>query len=185
MSKDIYTDEEKQMMLKLVRKTIESALKEETTATPQDLSKKFNEILSCFITLHSAEGNLRGCIGNIGANEPLIYNIVHNAYNAAFKDPRFPALDSLEELETLHIEISILTAPEPVRNLDSFVIGKHGIILFKNGRSSVFLPQVATEQGWDVDTTLTHLSLKAGLGANAWREDDAKFHIFEAIIFSE
>jgi len=56
--------------------------------------------------------------------------------------------------------------------------------LEKAGRGAVFLPQVATEQGWTLEETLTHLSLKAGLPPDAWREG-AAFTVFEAIVFSE
>jgi len=46
----------------------------------------------------------------------------------------------------------------------------------------VFLPQVATEQGWDLATTLTHLCRKAGLPGDAWREG-AHLRVFEAEVF--
>ena len=50
------------------------------------------------------------------------------------------------------------------------MLGKHGMVLSKQGRSAVFLPQVAPEQGWDIDQTLTHLSMKAGLPPDAWKD---------------
>lgn len=56
--------------------------------------------------------------------------------------------------------------------------------LTKNGRSAVFLPQVATEQGWSLEQTLSHLAAKAGLPPDAWK-DGAKFTVFEAVVFSE
>ena len=59
-----------------------------------------------------------------------------------------------------------------------------GVVLNKNGHSAVFLPQVAPEQGWDLETTLTHLSMKAELPADAWKED-AAFLTFQADVFSE
>jgi AmmeMemoRadiSam system protein A len=137
------------------------------------------------VTLHTKGGDLRGCIGNIGAFEPLIDNIRGNAFNAAFRDPRFRPVSSEEELKGLEFEISVLTEAEPIDGPDSFVIGEHGIILQKNGRSAVFLPQVAPEQGWDVPETLTHLSMKAGLGPDAWREKDTRFSVFRAVVFAE
>jgi len=48
----------------------------------------------------------------------------------------------------------------------------------------VFLPQVAPEQGWDVDQMLTQLSLKAQLTADAWKEG-ASFLVFQADVFGE
>ena len=51
------------------------------------------------------------------------------------------------------------------------------------GRSSVFLPQVATEQGRDVQTMLKYLSLKAGLGPDDWKSG-ATFETFRAQVFN-
>ena len=56
--------------------------------------------------------------------------------------------------------------------------------LTKHGRSAVFLPQVAPEQGWGIEETLTHLAMKAGLPPDAWREG-ASFTVFEAVVFHE
>lgn len=182
---ETYTSEEKRQLLQLARTAIESRLKGQALPDTGALSEKLRNIRSSFVTLHKKEGNLRGCIGNINAFEPLADNIVHNALNSAFEDPRFPPLISPDELSELNIEISILTLPEKISSIEKFEVGKHGIILSKNGRSAVFLPQVASEQGWDKETTLTHLSLKAGLSAGAWREPGTQFQVFEAIVFSE
>ena len=48
----------------------------------------------------------------------------------------------------------------------------------------MFLPQVAPEQGWTLEETLSHLALKAGLAADAWKEG-ARFDVFEALVFGE
>jgi uncharacterized protein (TIGR00296 family) len=64
------------------------------------------------------------------------------------------------------------------------VIGKHGMVLTKGGCSAVFLPQVAPEQGWGIEETLTHLAMKAGLPPEAWR-DGAEFLVFEAQVIHE
>ena len=74
-----------------------------------------------------------------------------------------------------------------MRKVDSYkdiVIGKHGVYLIKNGKNAVFLPQVAPEQGWDLEETLTHLSMKAGLPSDAWKKG-AEFLVFTAQVFSE
>lgn len=184
MSND-YSVEEKKLMLSIARSTMEATLKKTDVPSRKELPEKFREVRSCFVTLHDKNGSLRGCIGNIGASEPLIDNIVHNAINSAFRDPRFSPVSSLAELAELELEISVLTLPEEIDSVEKFIPGEHGIILFSNGRSAVFLPQVAPEQGWDREETLTHLSLKAGLYPYAWKEAGAKFSIFRAIVFSE
>ena len=122
---------------------------------------------ACFVTLKEG-GDLRGCIGNIEAFEPLGENLIRNAINASQSDPRFPPLEP-EELRETVIEVSILTLPEPIADPLKFELGVDGIILRQGGRGAVFLPQVAPEQGWDQRTTLEYLSRKAGLPADGWR----------------
>ena len=68
----------------------------------------------------------------------------------------------------------------PLRNgcrTSQFEVGRHGIILVKDGRRAVFLPDVAVEQGWDREQTLTRLAQKAGLPPDGWR-DGAQFFVF-------
>ena len=139
---------------------------------------------ACFVTLSFPDGNLRGCIGNLRAFEPLRENLRRNAVNAAFEDPRFPPLEP-EELAELRIEVSVLSAPRPIAGPADFVPGREGLILEWHGRSAVFLPQVAVEQGWDRETTLTQLARKAGLEPAAWRDPACRFMVFTAEVFGE
>jgi AmmeMemoRadiSam system protein A len=134
------------------------------------------------VTLHK-RGELRGCIGEIAPDRELHRVVRDHALNAAFKDPRFTPL-SPAELPEIVIEISALTPPVEIESWREIEIGRHGVVLSKNGRSAVFLPQVAPEQGWDVETTLKYLSQKAGLPPDAWR-DGARFEVFEAVVFGE
>jgi uncharacterized protein (TIGR00296 family) len=89
------------------------------------------------------------------------------------------------ELSSIEIEISALTVPEPVSSYRDIVLGKHGIILKQGSRQAVFLPQVAPEQGWDLAETLRHLSLKAGLSGDAWKDPGTEFLFFTAEVFKE
>lgn len=181
----LLSDSDKVSLLRLARSAMESKLLRKSLPDFDDAPENLKAVASCFVTLHTSDGNLRGCIGNIGAFEPLIMNILHNAVNSAFGDPRFAPVSSKEELDSLELEISVLSNPAEISSLDEFVIGKHGIIIQKNRRSAVFLPQVAPEQGWNKDMTLTHLSMKAGLAPDAWRDDDAVFSVFTATVFAE
>lgn len=133
-----------------------------------------------FVTLH-AHGSLRGCIGIIEGRLSLAAAVARNAAAAAVDDPRFPAVTP-DELSNLILEVSALTPLRAVAGPGDIVVGRHGILLGKSGRQAVFLPQVATEQGWDLPTTLAHLCRKAGLPADAWR-DGARLHVFEAEVF--
>jgi uncharacterized protein (TIGR00296 family) len=91
-----------------------------------------------------------------------------------------------EELDDLHVEISVMTPLKLVRDpLREIVVGRHGIVLEKRGRRGVFLPQVPVEQGWDLAAYLRHIGRKAGFSdPDAWRED-AVLYSFEAEVFGE
>lgn len=136
-----------------------------------------------FVTL-TRRGELRGCIGHIAAVLFLWQDIRDNAIAAARRDPRFAPVRS-SELAGLDIEVSILTPPRSIANIQDFVVGRHGIILSIAEHRAVFLPQVAVEQGWGRDTTLRQLSLKAGLDGDAWLSPTAHFEVFEAQVFGE
>lgn len=136
-----------------------------------------------FVTLYKS-GNLRGCMGRIVPDKPLYALIPEVAGMAAFQDPRFKPVTS-DELKDITISISILTDPVPVASYRDIKLGTHGIILKHGSRSALFLPKVATEQRWDLATTLQQLSFKAGLPHNAWQSPDAKFEVFESIDFAQ
>jgi AMMECR1 domain-containing protein len=73
--------------------------------------------------------------------------------------------------------VSVLTEPVAIADWTGFEVGRHGIVLVKGSRRAVFLPDVAVEQGWDREQTLTHLARKAGLPADGWREG-AQYFVF-------
>jgi MEMO1 family protein len=180
------TEDQKKGLLSLARKTLEYAFEKRKAPTAADLSytplPETEKISGAFVTLKE-KGELRGCIGDIFPERPLYEAVIGNAISAAFQDPRFNPL-AREELAKVSIEITVLTSPQPVKGYEDIVLGKHGILLNKNGHRAVFLPQVATEQGWDIAQTLTHLSQKAGLSSDDWKSG-ASFEVFEGIVFHE
>lgn len=146
------------------------------------LSARLCEKYATFVTLHQA-GDLRGCIGSL---EPVaeLYRSVHdNTINAALRDFRFQPV-SCNEVESIHIAVSILSPFEAIAGPDEFVPGKHGIVMEKGMHRAVFLPEVATEQGWTREDTLTHLSSKAGLRPDAWQEG-CRFMVFQSYKLDE
>jgi len=169
-------------LLRVARAAIGAHLEGRAYAIPQDGSTMVWELGCAFVTLHKATA-LRGCIGNLKAHEPLVENVRHNAVKAACEDPRFAPL-SAAELPEVDLEVSCLSAPVEIASLDQFEVGKHGIILTKRSERAVFLPQVATNFGWDKETTLDHLTRKAGLPVGGWR-DGAAFSVFTTTSFAE
>jgi hypothetical protein len=171
------------LLLRLARETIRRHFDGGGNAPgPECATPALSEPRGAFVTL-KRDGALRGCIGHLGQDLPLCRVVREMATAAAFQDRRFPPL-ARAELAGVTIEISALTRPRAIDGLAEIVIGRDGVILRKGMRSAVFLPQVAVEQGWDRDTLLTQLALKAGLPADAWREG-AEFQTFQAEVFGE
>ena len=140
--------------------------------------------MGAFVTLNDrTTGALRGCIGEIMPMRPLVDAVAARAVDSALHDPRFMPV-AAHELSNLRVEVSALTPPKPVDSWRDIVIGRDGMTLEKGRNFAVFLPQVAPEQGWDLPTTLSCLSQKAGLSADAWREG-TKFETFQAEVFHE
>ncbi len=178
----VLSDSDKIGLLRLARYQITRKLMPELPALELARSPAMEGVMGAFVTLHE-NGMLRGCIGEIFPRRALFDAVKEQALHAAFKDPRFPPVEG-RELGDISIEISALTAPHKVKSPADIEIGKHGIVLYKGTHSAVFLPQVAPEQGWGLEETLTHLSLKAGLPSDGW-QTGCEFQIFEAIVFSE
>lgn len=182
------TGDERAFLRELARRAVSAAAHGKAAPDPEavarerglPLSERLRELRGAFVTLHEGE-HLRGCIGMIEGHLPLVRTVADNARAAAVDDPRFPSVTP-DELSNITIEVSALTPLRAVDGPAGIEVGRHGILLQKHGRQAVFLPQVATEQGWDLSTTLTHLCRKAGLPADAWREG-AHLHVFEAEVF--
>lgn len=172
---------QKKALLSLARSaiTVQLGLGERVELPPDPL---FAEKRGVFVTLHLA-ARLRGCIGYIEALEPLGEAVRRMACQAAFHDPRFPALTAAE-LNIIDIEISVLSPLAPVLP-EEIRLGQDGVVLESQGRRAVFLPQVASEQGWDRETLLDQLCLKAGLAPALWREKQTTLAAFTAEVFGE
>ena len=130
---------------------------------------------ACFVTL-TRWGELRGCVGSVRAYRPLFDDVWLNARAAAFHDTRFPPVER-DELAALAVEISLLSAPEPLppfaREAEALAAlrpGIDGLILEAGSHRSTFLPQV-WEQLPDPQDFLTHLKHKAGLPPDFWSRD--------------
>ena len=128
-----FTRAERVRLLQFVREALERDLAGAELPAPPPFPR-LAETGSCFVTLKEA-GELRGCIGNIEAFEPLGENLLRNAINASQSDPRFPPLEA-EELPFILIELSILTPASPIASAEEFRIGQDGIILRLGGRGA-------------------------------------------------
>ena len=183
------TDADKDVLLKLARSAITSALiKDSEVVRPKEISPALKEQRGCFVTLQK-KGALRGCIGTIEPVRPLFSNVEENALNSAFKDPRFSPVTE-DELSEIEVEISILTVPRVLEFEDGKDLmvklkpGVHGVILSQDYRSATFLPQV-----WDQlpnkKEFLENLCLKGGMNRNCWKTKETSVKVYEVEHFSE
>ncbi len=173
---------DKKALLTFARRTLRRYFDTETVPMPRGFDSRLYQVRGAFVTLKK-NGNLRGCIGNLIADGPLCRLVGAMALQAAFNDRRFTAVQP-EELPHLEIEISVLTPLHQISKASEIVLGRDGVVITKSAHSAVFLPQVATEQGWNREEMLAQLCLKAGLPKEAWKEG-AKFEVFQADVFHE
>jgi AmmeMemoRadiSam system protein B/AmmeMemoRadiSam system protein A len=182
--------EERRFLLNLARQSIRELLT--TGGRPQvnteGLAKTLTEPRGCFVTL-TKHGQLRGCIGHIVPQEALWKAVSDNARSAATRDPRFPPVQR-EELDSLEIEISVLTEPRPLRFTSSddllAQLRPHtdGVVLQVEGRSATYLPQVWSHLPDKVEF-LDSLAEKAGCERSAWRKPGASVATYQVESFKE
>jgi len=132
---------------------------------------------------YQPDGRLRGCVGHIQAEYPLYEAVTEMAIKAATSDPRFPPMIS-SELDTVNIEISILTPLRQVSDLQEIEIGKHGLMIVEKRGRGVLLPKVPLSRGWGRKEFLQQLCRKAGLPKNCWPKS-ALLYKFTTIDFGE
>ncbi len=127
---------------------------------------------------------LQGCIGYITGVKNIPETIKEMAISAAFNDPRFSGLTETEYHE-IDIEVSILSPIEEVQDVAAIVLGRDGLIISQGYNRGLLLPQVASEEGWDLDNFLTHTCYKAGLSGDAWKQNETTIEKFSAQVFGE
>ncbi len=176
------TGAEKKELLSLARSAVTAAVEEGRTLEAPATGPNLAAPRGAFVTLKK-NGRLRGCIGFIEPVMPLCRAVIGGAVYAATRDARFRPV-SKDELDDLEYEISVLTPPIEVANPRTIKVGTHGLIIEKNGRKGILLPQVPVENGWTLDQFLEQICLKAGLPEDSWRTG-AKLYTFEAIVFHE
>lgn len=174
---------EKNILLKIARDTLLAHLAQKPLPPLPKPIGILGEKAGAFVTLHKNK-QLRGCIGNMVGQGPLVKTVQDMAIEAATSDPRFPQV-TLDELMDISIEISVLSPLKKIKKVDEIGVGKHGIIMTHGWNRGVLLPQVATENNWDRETFLINTCHKAGLPSNSWKNPQTVIEIFEADVFGE
>lgn len=179
---------QKNLLLEQARKTISSRLNKNDGLPDMPDDPVFREKTATFVTL-KISGRLRGCIGTLEPATSLWQSVHDNALSAAFDDHRFSPL-SHKELETVEIDISVLSSPSPLEYDDSADLlkklrpGVDGVILKDGRRGATFLPQV-WKQLPSVELFLGQLCRKAGLEETAWKKKHLDIKTYQVLYFHE
>jgi len=183
-------DDQKKEMLSLARAAIKSYL--ETGKAPRITAKQVTPYLKkpagVFVTI-TMDKRLRGCIGHLTAIMPLYKDIIENAINAAFKDPRFMPLQD-NELSSIRLEISVLGKPKKISYTDTTdLLSKitplrDGVTLSKGLYKATYLPQVWEELS-DKEGFMCSLCIKAGLDPYAWKNEKLDIETYQVEKFEE
>ena len=177
----VFDADDRRRLLALARRALEARVRREYEPV-LDQGGALDTHCGAFVTIHRGP-ELRGCLGRLGDDWPVARVVAHLGRAVADSDPRFSPV-TVDELDTLSIEISVLTPEREVHSVQEIEIGRHGLIIELGSRRGLLLPQVATEHGWDVETFLEHTCRKAGLPPDAWTRD-ARILSFEAEVFGE
>lgn len=184
--KDALNENQKKELLKIAKTSVETYVKTGEVADFKISDERLKRPEGIFVTLNK-KGELRGCIGLIiSTGTPLWENVREMAIAAATEDNRFlPVAEN--ELPELDYEISVLSEPRRINNWQEIKLGEQGVIVTRGSAKGVFLPQVATETGWDREEFLSQLcSQKAGLPPDCYKNDpQVKLEVFTAEVFSE
>jgi AmmeMemoRadiSam system protein A len=168
-------------LLAIARRALEGYIGAGKIPSEVEVGGKLAAPGAAFVTL-TKNGRLRGCIGYTEAVAPLFKVVQECAVAAATEDPRFPPV-SPAELPSLRVEISVLTPMFPIRP-EEVEVGRHGLMVTQGRRRGLLLPQVPVEWGWDRETFLDQVCVKAGLEPSAWRRG-ATLRAFTAEVFGE
>ncbi len=189
----LLTEKQGRILVRLARETIAAGLglsdsgKTKIPDTERS-DPAFQEQRGTFVTL-KIKNQLRGCMGCLTPSETILQGIERNAINAAFHDPRFPALTA-SELEEAEIEVSILTNPKELEYVTGNDLLKKlrpnidGVIINKGTARSTFLPQV-WEQLPGTEDFLAHLCRKAGLSPEEWQKGELGVSTYQVQYFHE
>ncbi len=169
-------------LVEIARRAIASAILEKRILDFPAFPAPLSEPRGAFVSLYRA-GVLRGCVGQVENPGPLADVVARSAINAALYDSRFAPVGA-EEVASLEIEISVLTAPERILP-EAIVAGRHGLMVARGSLSGLLLPQVATERNWSARRLLEETCIKAGLARDAWRDPATDVFGFTAEVFSE
>jgi AmmeMemoRadiSam system protein A len=182
----VLTATERTALLRLARSAVEAAA-HASPVPPIDEDLLTVGLLApraAFVTLREPDGELRGCIGNLDDERSTWENVAVAARSAAIRDPRFPPVRPFE-VPGLLIDVNVLGDPVVLPDPSLFDPVVHGVIVERDGRRALLLPNVGPPIGWGARETLDAVCRKAGLPADAWRRPGTRLQVFATTEFAE
>ncbi len=181
------TPEEKEEILRIVKDTLHSYLRNGKIPDNLPCPERLKKYAGIFVTLKK-RGMLRGCIGFPYPVYPICRGAIEATIAASQDDPRFPPV-SAGELDDVEVEVTLLGSPvrtDPTTDdfVKNFKIGQDGLIISRGGYSGLLLPQVALEEGFNIEEFLEATCLKAGLPRSAWKDPATEVYKFRGISFT-
>jgi AmmeMemoRadiSam system protein A len=161
----VIPESDRQRLVSLARASLQATVRgDRAPDVPRDLEVAASGV---FVSVY-CRGDLRGCLGTLEIAESLAVAIVRLAAEVSHRDHRFAPI-RVQELNEVALELSVLTLPELVADLDSIEVGRDGLIIEQGTHRGLLLPQVAVEHEWDRVMFLAQTCVKAGLRPDAWR----------------
>ncbi len=160
--------------LKEARQAVENYLQDHSMPKPDPAEP--GEAVAVFVTL-TKNDTLRGCIGCLEPELPLMNAVRKYAVMAAFRDPRFPEV-SEKELPQIRFGISVLSPLSKVDSAGEIIPGKHGVEVQQGRRGGVYLPQVWEHFNRKEDFLSELCRTKAGLAPDAWNDPETELFVF-------
>lgn len=188
MSYDTPSAPAREALLRLTRQAIVASVRRQSGPGTQAIEActeawpLLKEPAGAFVTIY-VDDDLRGCLGEILAEKPVLEVILRCASRVPLCDTRFEPVHPWE-LDQLSFKISILSPPEPVYSLEEIQLGRDGLIVRHGDQVGLLLPEVPVEHGWDLPIFLKHLWLKAGLPASMPVEEARLWRFSSQVISS-
>ncbi len=176
------TEAQQRTLLDLAYQSLRACVSGDPPPSPDIDDPVLQDGRGAFVTL-TRDGALRGCIGLLEPDQPLLQAVIEMARAAALEDLRFPRVEP-SELDSIHIELSVLGPLEQVSDVTEIEIGRHGLVIREGSRSGLLLPQVAAERNWTRLQFLQQTCIKAGLPPDEW-EKGAEMSVFTAQVFGD
>jgi len=181
--------EQRRILLRIAHEAILSGVERRELADEPPTSPLLSERRGVFTTLYlkvehlsKVRRELRGCVGYPEPIAALYRAVAETARAAALDDSRFSPVTK-EEASQLEVSLSVLSRLFPIHP-EAVEVGRHGLVISRESRRGLLLPQVPVEFAWDRETFLEQTCRKAGLPVDCWRRD-ATIEAFTAEVFSD